>query len=63
MTAKWLPPEQAIVKANLTVTSETLKSYISEQQGKSTAECSLEVFCYGVRIHPSEFRIQNSSRI
>jgi hypothetical protein len=38
MTAKWLTPEQAIVKANLTVTSETLKSYISEQQGKTTAE-------------------------
>ncbi|MFW9262423.1 hypothetical protein [Nostoc sp. CALU 546] len=38
MTAKWLTPEQAIVKANLTLTSETLKSYISEQQGKTTAE-------------------------
>ncbi|MEA5504929.1 hypothetical protein VB735_17820 [Halotia wernerae UHCC 0503] len=38
MTTKWLTPEQAIVKANLTVTSETLKSYISEQQGKTTAE-------------------------
>ncbi|MHC5761022.1 hypothetical protein [Nostoc sp.] len=38
MTTKWLTPEQAIVKANLTVTSETLKSYISEQRGKTTAE-------------------------
>ncbi|MEH1876838.1 hypothetical protein [Nostoc sp.] len=38
MTTKWLTPEQAIVKAKLTVTSETLKSYISEQQGKTTAE-------------------------
>lgn len=38
MTTKWLTPEQAIVKANLTVTPETLKSYISEQQGKTTAE-------------------------
>jgi len=38
MTAKWLTPEQAIVKANLSVTSEILKSYISEQQGKTTAE-------------------------
>ncbi|WP_334851329.1 hypothetical protein [Nostoc sp.] len=38
MTTKWLTPEQAIVKANLTVTFETLKSYISEQQGKTTAE-------------------------
>lgn len=38
MTTKWLTPEEAIVKANLTVTSETLKSYISEQQGKTTAE-------------------------
>ncbi|MEH2336075.1 hypothetical protein [Nostoc sp.] len=38
MTTKWLTPEQAIVKANLTVTSETLKSYISEPQGKITAE-------------------------
>ncbi|MBW4450227.1 MAG: hypothetical protein KME38_26220 [Spirirestis rafaelensis WJT71-NPBG6] len=38
MTTKWLTPEQAIVKANLTVTSEILKSYIWEQQGKTTAE-------------------------
>ncbi|MBD2199473.1 MULTISPECIES: hypothetical protein [Calothrix] len=38
MTTKWLTPEQAIVKANLTVTPETLKSYISQQQGKTTAE-------------------------
>lgn len=38
MTTKWLTPEQAIVKANLTVTSETLKSYIWEQQGKTTPE-------------------------
>jgi hypothetical protein len=38
MTKKWLTPEQAIVKANLTVTPETLKSYIAEQQGKTTAE-------------------------
>ncbi|MEH2236465.1 MAG: hypothetical protein V7K30_09425 [Nostoc sp.] len=38
MTTKWLTPEQAIVKANLTVTSETLKSYISEPQRKTTAE-------------------------
>ncbi|BAY95598.1 MULTISPECIES: hypothetical protein [unclassified Tolypothrix] len=38
MTKKWLTPEQAIVKANLTVTPETLKSYIWEPQGKTTAE-------------------------
>ncbi|MBD2168399.1 hypothetical protein H6G04_28850 [Calothrix membranacea FACHB-236] len=38
MTTKWLTPEQAIAKANLTVTPETLKSYIAEQQGKTTAE-------------------------
>ncbi|BAZ34031.1 hypothetical protein NIES4074_65450 (plasmid) [Cylindrospermum sp. NIES-4074] len=37
MTAKWLTLEQAIVKAKLTVTSETLKSY-TEHQEKITAE-------------------------
>lgn len=41
MTLKWLTPEQAIVAAKLTVTSETLESYI-QLPGKTTTEAKFQ---------------------
>lgn len=41
MTVKWLTPEQAIVAAKLTVTSETLESYI-QLPGKTTTEAKFQ---------------------
>ncbi|MDB9360232.1 hypothetical protein PN509_07815 [Nodularia spumigena CS-588/02] len=41
MTLKWLTPEQAIVEAKLTVTSEILESYI-QLPGKTTTEAKFQ---------------------